>query len=105
MKNKLTPLAKSFLLVLKLTAASAVDAGIHKNISVQEQLISKEDMEDIILMLKSLEESGSFIKVSSESIENEAKEQKGGVPGNLLSILVAILLGNRLTGKGTTAMS
>ena len=50
---------------------------------------------------KSLEESGLLIKSVSETIKNEAKEQKGGFLGMLLGILGASLLINLLTGKGT----
>ena len=36
----------------------------------------------------------------SETIQNEAKEQKGGFPSMLLGMLGASLLGNILTRKG-----
>ena len=35
-------------------------------------------MEDIIKIVKSLEDSGLLLKAVSEVIQNEAKEQKGG---------------------------
>ena len=35
-------------------------------------------MEDIIKIVKSLEDSGLLLKGVSETIQNEAKEQKGG---------------------------
>ena len=35
-------------------------------------------MEDIMKIVKSLEESGLLVKGISETIKNEAKEQKGG---------------------------
>ena len=38
----------------------------------------------------------------SETIENGSKEQKGGFLGISLGTLSASLLGNLLTGKGTT---
>ena len=50
-------------------------------------------------IVKSLEESGLLIKVLSETIKNEAKEQNGGFLGMLLGTLGASLLGNLLTGK------
>ena len=37
-----------------------------------------EDMNDIINIVKSLEESGLLMKVVNETVKNEAKEQKGG---------------------------
>ena len=42
-----------------------------------------------------------MIKGVSETIKNEAKEQKGGLLGMLLHVLGASLLGNLLTGEGT----
>ena len=59
--NILKPLAKSVLIPLRLTAgSSATDAAIHKKIfgSAMKILIaSKEEMNDIMKILKSLEES------------------------------------------------
>ena len=43
-------------------------------------------MEDIMKIVKSLEESGSLIKGISETIKNETKEPKGG--------FLSMLLGN-----------
>ena len=51
-------------------------------------------------IVKSLEESGLLIKGISETIKNEAKEQKGGFLSILLGTLAAIILGNALAGKG-----
>ena len=67
--------------------------------------ISNEEMNDIMKIVKSLEESGLLIKGGSEAIKNEAKEQKGRYIGMLLGTLGAILLGNLLTGKGVVATS
>ena len=58
-------------------------------------------MNDIMKKVKSLEESGLLAKVVSETIKNEAKEQKEGFVGILLGTLGASLSGNLLTGKGT----
>ena len=51
-------------------------------------------------MVKSPEGSGLLLKEVSETIENEAKEQKGGFLSMLLGTLGASLLGNMLAGKG-----
>ena len=51
-------------------------------------------------IIKSLEESGLLLKVFSKTIENEAKERKGGFLSMLLITLGTSLLGNLLTGKG-----
>ena len=56
---------------------------------------------DIMKRVKSLEISGLLIKVISETIKNEAKEQKGGFLRMLLETLEATLLGNLLTGRET----
>ena len=57
-------------------------------------------MEDIIKVAKSLENSGLLLKGVGETIQNEAKEQKGGFLSMLLGTLDASLLGNILVGKG-----
>ena len=57
-------------------------------------------MEDIIKIVKSLEDSGLLLKGVSETIQNEAKEQKGGFRSILLGTLGASLFGNILAGKG-----
>ena len=104
-KNVVTPLAKSVLIPLGLTAAaSAADAGIHKKIlrsgGHTTLIISNKDMEDLIKIVKSLEDSGLLLKGVTESVQNEVKEQKGGFLSMLLGTLGASLLGNLLTGKG-----
>ena len=56
-------------------------------------------MKDIIKIVKSLEDSGLLLEVVSETVQNEAKEQKGGFLSMLLGILGASLLGNILPGR------
>ena len=104
-KNVVTPLAKSVLIPLGLTAAaSAADAGIHKKIlgsgGHTTLIISNKDMEDLIKIVTSLEDSGLLLKGVTESVQNEVREQKGGFLSILLGTLGASLLGNLLTGKG-----
>ena len=86
--NVIKPLAKSVLIPLVLTAAaSATDAAIHKTMfesGVTTLIISNEEMNDIIKIVQSLEESGLLIKSISKTIKNEGKEQKGGFIGMLL---------------------
>ena len=57
-------------------------------------------MEDILKVVKSLEDSGILLEGVSETIKNEEKEQKGGFFSMLLGTLGASLLGNTLSGKG-----
>ena len=107
--NVLKPLAKSVLISLGLTAAaSATDAAVRKTLfrfGNTTLIISNEEMNDIIEIVKSLKKSSLLIKGVSKIIKNEAKEQKGGFFGLLLGTLGASLLRNLLTGKGTIAMS
>ena len=105
MKSVITPLAKSVLIPLGLTAAtSAVDAGIRKKIlgsgNNTTLTISNKDMDDLIKIVKSLDDSGLLLKGINESVQNEIKEQKGGFLSMLLGTFGANLLGNLLTGKG-----
>ena len=64
-------------------------------------IILNEDMNDIMKILKSIEESGLLMKGVIETIRNEAKEQKGRFLSMLLGTLGAILLGNLLLSKNT----
>ena len=57
-------------------------------------------MKDIIEIVKYLEDSGLLLKGVSETIHNEAKEQKGGFLSMLLGTLGESLLGNILADKG-----
>ena len=79
MKNVLKPLAKSVLITSEITAAvSATDAAIQKkrfSSGMTTLIISNEEMDDILKIIKSLEESGLLIKGVSKTIKNEAKEQ------------------------------
>ena len=57
-------------------------------------------MEEIMKIVKSLEDSGILLKGVSKTVQNEVKELKGGFLGMLLGTLGASLLGNILAGKG-----
>ena len=112
MKSVIKPLTKSVLIPLGLTAAaSAADAGIHKKIlrsgnNNATLIISNDEMDDILKIVTSLEDSGVLLKDVSETIQNEAKEQRGGFLSMLLGTFGGSLLGNilpkRLSGKGVT---
>ena len=95
-------MTKSVLVPLGLTAASAADAGIHKKIlgsghNNTTLIISNDEMDDVLKIVKSLEDSGVLLKGASETIQNEAKEQRGGFLSMLLGTLGASLLGDLLT--------
>ena len=113
LKNSAKPLIKNVLLPLGLTSVgSAADAGIHKKILGSGHrssdlasrkttlIISNDEMEDIFKIVRSLEDSGVLLEGVSETIRNEAKEQKGGFLSMLLGTLGASLLGDVLIGKG-----
>ena len=105
LKNVIKPLTKWVLISLGLTAAaSAADARIHKKIlgsgNMTTLIISNNKMEDIIEIVKSLEDSGLLLEGVTETVQNEVKEQKRGFLGMLLGTLGASLLGSLLTGKG-----
>ena len=80
MKNVLKPLAKTVLIPLGLTsAASATDAAIQKKIfgsGTTTLIISNEEMNDVMKIFKSLEESGLLIKGIIETIKNAQKNKK-----------------------------
>ena len=114
------PLAKTVLILLGLTAAaSAADAEIHKKIlgsgynrplssashNTTTLIISNNEMNHIIKIVKSLEDSALLLKGVTETVQNEVKEQKGGFLNMLLGTLGASLLGNLLTGRGAIAKS
>ena len=103
-ENVRKPFDKSILIPLGLTAvASATDAAIHKKMFESGNtalIISNEEMNDFMKIMKSLEESSLLTKFS-ETIKIEAKEQKRGFLSMLLGTLGASLLGNLLTGKDT----
>ena len=104
MKNVIKPFAKSVLIPLGLTAAaSPADAGIHKKILGSETttlVISSDEMKDIITIVKSRGDSGLLLKGVSETIQNKAKEQRGGLLSMSLSTLGASLLEKSLGYKG-----
>ena len=95
------PLAKNVFAPLGLTAAmSAIDGSIQKKIhgSGLKLIIEQEDMNDIMKIIEALENFGILLKGVSKTIENETKEQRGGILSMLLGTLGASLLGNLLTG-------
>ena len=56
-------------------------------------------MTDIIKLVKSLEDSSLLPEGVSETIQNEAKELRGGFLSMLLGTLGTSLLGNILAGR------
>ena len=95
--NVLKPLANSVLTPLGTPlAASVTDASNHKKMfgsGATTLIISNEEMNDFMKIVKSLEESGLLIKSISERIKTEAKVQKEGFLSMLLGTLGTSLLG------------
>ena len=110
MKSVIKSLTRSVLIPLGLTAAaSAADAGIHKKIlgsghNNTTLIISNDEMDAILKIVKSLEDSGVLLKRVRETIQSVAEEQRGGFLSMLLGTLGASLLGDilskGLSGKG-----
>ena len=108
----LSPLLRTGLPLMKTVIkplAKNVDAGLHKKIlgsghNNTTLIISNDKMDDILKIVKSLEDAGVLLKGVSETIQNEPKEQRGGFLSMLLGTLGASLLGDllikNLSGKG-----
>ena len=99
-RNVLKPLTKAFT-----AAASAADIAIHEKtfgLGFTTLIISNEEMNHIMKIVKSLEDTGLLIEGVTKTIKNKAKEQKGGFLAILLlSHLGTSLSENLLIGKST----
>ena len=109
----LAPLLKSGLPLLKsvikplgmlglTAAASATDAAINKKIlgsgNNTTLIISNDDMQDLLKIVKSLEDSGILLDgITTETVENDVKEQQGCFLLILFGTLGTSLLGDFLT--------
>ena len=79
--------------MLGLTAAaSATDLAINKKIlgsgNHTTRITSNDDMQDLLKIVKSLEDSGLLLDGITETVKNEVKEQKGGFFSMLLGTQV-----------------
>ena len=103
--NVFNPLAKSVSIPVGLTAAvSATYSAIHKKMfgfGNATLIIHNEEINDIMKLVKLLEEGSLLIKVVDETTANEAKEQKGGFFIMSYGTLGASLLGNLSADKDT----
>ena len=100
------PLAKNVLALLGLSAAmSAIDGSIKKKMlgsGTTTLIISNDEMDEILKIAKSLEDSNVLLKGVTETIQHEAKEQRGGFLSMLLGTLGASLLDDILS-KGLSS--
>ena len=101
------PLAKSVLAPLGITAAgSAIDAGIQKKMNGSETItliisnVSNEEMNDLMKIVETLDDSNILSRRVTRTIKNETKEQKRGFLSTFLGTLGGSALGNLITGKG-----
>ena len=96
-------MAKGILAPSGITAGtSAVVAGIEIKIhgsGTTILIISSKEMNDVMKIVQSLEDSSFLLKGVTKTIRNETKEQKGGFSSMLLCTLRASLLLNMLAGK------
>ena len=79
LKTRLS-LMKNIIKLLAKIILSAQDAGIHKKImgsGTTTLTESNGEMEDIMKIIKSLEDSGLLLNGGSEIIQNEFREHKG----------------------------
>ena len=61
---------------------------------MQTLIISGNDMQDLLKIVKSSEDSGILLDRITETVKNEVKEQKGGFLSTLLGTLAASFLGD-----------
>ena len=71
----------------------------HNRPSNNNTTISNDKIEDIIKIIKFLEDYDLLLKGVTETVQNEVKEQKGGFLSALLGTLGASLLGDLLIGN------
>ena len=97
MKSELKPLVKSVSIPLELTAvASATDAGIQKKSfgpGMITVIITNEEMNHMMKIVKLLAESGLLIKCAQKTIKSEARK------GRFLSILYGTLRAKKFINR------
>ena len=104
------PLLKSVIKplgVLGLTGtASATDAPINEKIlgsgNHTTLIISNDDMQNLLKIVRSLEDNGILLDGITETVKNEVKEQRSSFLSILLGTLGVSLLGDlkHLSGRG-----
>ena len=91
-----------------MESASTIDGAIQRKMRGQgvaragkgiTLVISNDDMDDIISIIKSLENSGILIDGISETVKHKIKKQEYGFFGMSIETSGASMLGNMLTGR------
>ena len=106
LKKVTMPLAKNVLAPLGISPAmSAIDGSIKKkDVCFRNNNLKNDEMDDILKIVQSLEDSNVLLKGVSETIQHEVREQRGRFLSMLLGTLGASLLGDilskGLSGKG-----
>ena len=77
-----------------------VSGSGHNNNNTATLIISNNEIDGIIKIVKPLEDSSLSLKGVTEAVQNEVKEPKGGFLRILLGTSGASLLGNIFAGKG-----
>ena len=95
MKSVIQPLAKSVLIPLGLTAAaSSADAGIYKKILGSGHnttlIISNDAMEDILKIVRSLEDSGLILELAKQLKMRQNYENEPRLKEFILEIIYLI---------------
>ena len=93
---------KSLGMIWLTAAASATDAAINKKIigsGTTALIISNDELNDTLKILKSLEDFGVLLQGVSETVKNEVKKQGGGFLTMLLGTLASKLLTDILLSK------
>ena len=86
------------LFIKKIFGSRTRPSGLAKWMTL---IISNEEMNDIMKMIKSLEKSGLLIKGVSGAIKNKANEQKGGLLSLLLGTCTSLLVNPLTISKST----
>ena len=102
-----SPLLKSVIKLLGMlgltAAASVADVAVHKKVLGTRNhttlIISSDDLNDLLKVINTLENSGVLLDGITETVKNEVKEQKGGFLSTLLSVVGSALLSNMLSVK------
>ena len=86
------PIVTSVIKPLGMLGLTAAASGNHTTL-----IISSDDMQDLLKIVQSLEDTDRLLDGITKTVKNEVKEQKGGFLSMLLGDLGASLLGDLLT--------